>query len=265
MNDNPPPRDDVAALFVREGELLVPTACAVGPWSPDALHGSAVAALFGALLDEEGVTVARVTMDLLGAVRLQPLRVMVDEARGGRRVRRRTATLHQGEKAVAQATALHMAGAPIDVPESALEDRRPPPPAALALLPESRTGWAGFENRSMEVFTDRERRDVMCGWFRLVVPAVAGGVVSGLQATLAAADYTSGGTVLVLSMRRWAFMSTDLTVHLVRPVVGEWVGLTAGPSTVAGTAVGVASSVLHDEAGVLGRCSQTQFLQALPT
>ena len=98
-----------------------------------------------------------------------------------------------------------------------------------------------------------------------VVPALAGGSVTGLQATLAAADYTAGGTVLVLSMKRWAFMSTDLTVHLVRPLAGEWVGVTGGPSTVASTAVGVASSVLHDEAGVYGRCSQTQFLQALPT
>ncbi len=117
----------------------------------------------------------------------------------------------------------------------------------------------------MEVFTDRERRDAMYGWFRLVVPALSGGSVSGLQSTLAAADYTAGGTVLVLSMKRWAFMSTDLTVHLTRPLAGEWVGLTAGPSTVSPTAVGVASAVLHDEVGVLGHCSQTQFLQALPS
>ena len=64
-------------------------------------------------------------------------------------------------------------------------------------------------------------------------------------------------------MKRWAFMSTDLTVNLVRPMAGDWVGLTAGPSTVAPTGVGVASSVLHDQAGVLGRCTQTQFLQDL--
>jgi hypothetical protein len=196
---------------------------------------------------------------------LQPLRVTVGEGGGGRRVRRRTATLHQGERAVAQATALYMIGAPIELPGSAAAPEAPAPPAALALLPQSRTGWPGFENRAMEVFTDRERRDAMYGWFRLLVPAVAGGARTGLQATLAAADYTAGGTVLVLPMKRWAFMSTDLSVHLVRPLTGEWVGVTAGPSTVATTAVGVASSVLHDEGGVFGRCSQTQFLQALPT
>jgi hypothetical protein len=262
---DPTPRDDVAALFVREGEHLVPTAFSVGPWRPDALHGAAVAALFGALLDEEGVTVARVTIDLLGSVRPRPLRATMAEGGGGRRVRRRMAVLHDGDTAVARATALYMAGAPIELPESARAEGPPPPPRPLSLLPESRTGWPGFENRSMEVFTDGERRDAMYGWFRLVVPALSGGSRSGLQSTLAAADYTSGGTVLVLSMKRWAFMSTDLTVHLVRPLAGEWVGLTAGPSTVAPTAVGVASGVLHDEDGVLGRCSQTQFLQALPS
>ncbi len=258
------PLDDVEALFVPDGEHLVPTVFSVGPWRPDALHGSAVAALFGALLDEEGVTVARVTMDLLGAVRLTPLRVTIAEGGGGRRVRRRTATLHDGERDVAQATALYVGSSSIELPESARTEVRPAPPEPLLLLPESRTGWPGFENRSMEVFTSRERRDAMYGWFRLVVPAISGGPVSGLQSTLAAADYTSGGTVLVLPMKRWAFMSTDLTVNLVRPLVGDWVGLTAGPSAVADTAVGVASSVLHDEAGVFGRCAQTQFLQALP-
>jgi hypothetical protein len=258
-------RDEVPALFVRDGEDLLPTALSVGPWRPDALHGSAVAALFGALLDEEGVTVARVTMDLLGAVRLKPLRVTMAEGGGGQRVRRRTATLHDGDRAVAQATALYMAGTSIELPDTAhAGEPPPPPPGPLALLPESRAGWPGFENRSMEILIDRERRDAMYGWFRLLVPALSDGSVSGLQSTLAAADYTSGGTVLVLSMKRWAFMSTDLTVNLLRPMVGDWVGLTAAPSTVATTGVGVASSVLHDEAGVLGRCAQTQFLEALP-
>jgi len=241
----------------------VPTVSAVGPWRPDALHGAAVAALFGALLDEEGVTVARVTVDLLGAVRLLPLRATVADGGGGRRVRRRTATLFQGEKAVATATALYIGGGPIELPESARVEAPPSPPEPLSLLPEARTGWPGFENRAMEVYTSAERRDAMYGWFRLVLPAVAGAATTGLQAMLAAADYTSGGTVLVLSMKRWAFMSTDLSVHLARPLTGQWVGVTAEPSTVAPGAVGVASSVLHDEAGVLGRASQTQFLQAL--
>ena len=68
-----------------------------------------------ALLEQEGVTVARVTMDLLAAVRLRPLRVRIAEGGGGRRVQRRTATLHDGERPVAQATALYMAGASIEV------------------------------------------------------------------------------------------------------------------------------------------------------
>jgi len=35
-------RSDISALFIPEGECLVPTAFAVGPWRPDALHGGAV-------------------------------------------------------------------------------------------------------------------------------------------------------------------------------------------------------------------------------
>jgi hypothetical protein len=62
-------REEVSALFIPEGRNIVPTTFALGPWRPDAARGSAVPALFASALDEAGMTVARITVGLLGAVR----------------------------------------------------------------------------------------------------------------------------------------------------------------------------------------------------
>jgi Acyl-CoA thioesterase C-terminal domain/Acyl-CoA thioesterase N-terminal domain len=253
--------DDVSALFVPEGKDLVPTTFAVGPWRPDAVHGSAVAALFAAALDEPEATVARITMDLLGAVPLQPLRMTVRDVEGGRRVRRRTALLHHEDRVVAQATALLVTeSADLGLPAREGSGSSDPPPKALALLPASRAGWDGFESQSMALHTAHEGSRTMLGWFRLLHPAIAGQPLTGLQMLLAAADYTSGGTAVVLSLKRWTFVSTDLTVNLTRRPTGDWIGL-AATSTLGPAGIGVATGVLHDAAGEMAHCTQTQFIE----
>jgi hypothetical protein len=245
-------------LFERDGERLTPTEAAVGPWRPDALHGAAIAALFGAVLDEPGMTVARVTLDLLASVPVAPLRLALQDAGGGRRVRRRTAVLSTDEREVARATALWANPSPIDdLPPTVSPD---PPPGDLAPLPEGRAGWPGFESQAMALRVTGNGDRGMRGWFRLLHPAIAGEPLTGLQQALAAADYTSGGMTTVLNLAEWTFMSVDLTVNLVRAPVGEWLGLEA-KSLVAPTGVGTAMSLLHDADGPVGHCTQTQFIQ----
>jgi hypothetical protein len=266
---------DAPAIFVQDGLSLVPTTYAVGPWRPDTLHGSAVAALFGSVLDRADATMARITVDILAALRLGPLSLSLSELEGGRRVRRRTAVLHGPDRAVARATALYVsnsresAGASESAAARRAEDTggkgAGPPPRALAVLPEARAGWPGFESSAMALHTARSEHGEMLGWFQLLVPALIGHPASGLPAALAAADYTSGATHMVLSLKRWTFMSTDLTLNLVRPPVGDWVGLTAGPALIGETGVGLAAGVLHDGSGTFARCSQTQFIQPLPS
>lgn len=58
--------DEPMALFVADGDLLVPTEFARGPWSPDSLHGGPVAvvgAAESALWDAEG-RIGRAVQDL---------------------------------------------------------------------------------------------------------------------------------------------------------------------------------------------------------
>ena len=83
---DPALRSDVHALFVEDGASVVPTTYAVGPWRRDTLHGSAVAALFGSVLDSDDATVARVTVDILSSLEARAV-AADDNGRGGRATR----------------------------------------------------------------------------------------------------------------------------------------------------------------------------------
>lgn len=257
-------RDDVHAIFVPDGPDFVPTVFAVGPWRPDAAHGAAIAALFAAVLDHPDAIVARITVDLAAAVRLNPLRMELEDRGGGRRVQRRSAVLHDGGRVLARAAALHVLR-PSDPRGDALEEPGQPvaaPPEPLVPLPESRAGWPGFESHALALHTQRGEDVAFEGWFRLLMPAIAGQPVTGLQRALAAADYSSAGTFVMLSLNKWSFMSLDLTVNMTRPTSGDWVGVRADKSTL-GDGVAVAASELHDEKGVFGRCTQTQLVRRI--
>lgn len=92
-------------------------------------------------------------------------------------------------------------------------------------------------------------------WGRTLVDVVAGEQASPLQRLCAIAD-SGNGVSGRLDIRQWLFINTDLTLHLYRDPVGEWIGLDA--ETVIGpTGSGLAASVLHDEAGALGRGAQS--------
>jgi hypothetical protein len=111
------------------------------------------------------------------------------------------------------------------------------------------------------LLTERSEAGGMRGWFRLLVPAIAGQPLTTLQSAIGAADYTSGGTSVVLSLKQWLFMSVDLTVNLSRRPVGDWVALESPPSMLSSEGVGIASGVLHDSAGQFARVAQTQLIQ----
>ena len=75
-----------------------------------------------------------------------------------------------------------------------------------------------------------------------------------LQRLLTCVDSASGASA-ALDPAEWNFMNTDLTVHVVRPPVGEWVCLRA--ETTLGTgAVGLAASEVYDEHGLVARSAQ---------
>jgi hypothetical protein len=63
------------------------------------------------------------------------------------------------------------------------------------------------------------------------------------------------GAAAPLDIRHWLFANTELTIHLHRPPVGEWIAVDA--STVIGpTGLGTVSGLLHDKREHTGRSAK---------
>jgi hypothetical protein len=77
---------------------------------------------------------------------------------------------------------------------------------------------------------------------------------------VAAADFTNGISS-ILDFTRFVFINPDLTVHVRRPVEGEWVCVDAVTWLQPG-AGGYAESTLHDERGRVGRAVQSLYVAA---
>ena len=114
---------------------------------------------------------------------------------------------------------------------------------------------ASAEVRRLEIEPGRAKY-----WVRPRVPLVAGEPVSAIARMAGVLDIANGMTVRV-DPRQVAFPNVDLTVHLFRHPVGEWLGfdttVSFGP-----TGVGVTSSRLHDLAGPIGTPAQILTLRA---
>ena len=97
-------------------------------------------------------------------------------------------------------------------------------------------------------------------WMRMRGALVEGEQPSPLQRVLLAAD-VGNGVSAPLDWRRFIFINTDLTVHLLRPPEGEWVCLDAVTHV---DGLGLTDTALWDERGRIGRAAQTLLVRARP-
>src|ERR1035437_1173910 len=95
-------------------------------------------------------------------------------------------------------------------------------------------------------------------WTRLRPPIVPGEPPSPLQRVLAVAD-SGNGISGELDLTKWHFINPELTVHLHREAVGEWICLEAQTAISPG-GVGLATSVLSDLDGPIGVGAQSLLI-----
>jgi hypothetical protein len=96
-------------------------------------------------------------------------------------------------------------------------------------------------------------------WTRMRQPLVPGEEPSPLQRVLAAAD-SGNGVSAALDWRRYLFINTDLTVHLMRMPAGDWVCLDA-VTYPEPHGIGLADTAIWDERGRIGRGAQTLLVR----
>ncbi len=232
-----------------------------GPWGPDSQHGGPPAGLLVRAVEElerEGPprVVGRFTMELLGPVPIGPLRVEASVVRPGRSVEMCEATLHDAERnrPCALATAwLFPAGT-----DGPVQDQEPLPHGpADGTVKQPPPGWTGgyldaVEWRWMHGAITEPGPGLV--WMRPLVDLVEGGPMSPVQRLMVCAD-SGNGAAAALDPASWAFLNTELTVHVLRPPVGEWICLDAR-TTLGSGSVGMAVSSVYDEQGLVARAAQ---------
>lgn len=255
------------AVYELKGGSVYATDLSRGPWDPGAQHGGGPAAL---LIREfeglegggpDGLAIGRVTYELLRPVPLGSLRVEASVVRPGRRVQLLEGSIWGPDGVeVVRARALRVARAPVSAPETS--DRMSPGPEAgqpvqFPVQDEQRR----FPVDAMDIrFVSGSFLDPgpSRAWFRLKVPLVAGEEPSGYQRLAAAADFPNG-IATELDWGRWLFINPDLTIHVEREPVGEWIGLDA-VMRVAADGSGQSEAVLYDADGRVGRSLQTLYV-----
>ncbi len=256
------------AFYEIDGDRFLATELTRGPWDPGAQHAGPPAALLGRALeqlpDAGEFQLGRVTCEILRSVPIAPVRVSARIVRPGRRVQLLEAELRDGDgEPLMRASAWRIRTAAVEIPAEALPAVEPPPG------PEQGSGEVEFfptgeklgYHSAMEVrflegsFLEPGPAIV---WLRMRQPLVAAEEPTPLQRVLVAAD-VGNGVSASLDYGRYLFINVDLSVHLERMPVGEWVCVNA-VTLPQPNGVGTAESVLSDERGRIGRAQQTLLI-----
>jgi hypothetical protein len=256
------------ALFHKDGDLYHPTPLTEGPWSPDAQHGGPPAGLLAGAIErcpaEPGMVVARITIELLRPVPLQPLRLASEVVRPGRKVQLVASALWHGDTEVARALGLKIRGTDLDLPyQQPQVDPMPGPEEGREATFFANPGRFATEAVEIEMLAgDFAEAGAGQAWLRLRVPLVEGEETTGVERVAAAADFGNGVSNLAGTERNWVFINPDLEIRMTRPPEGEWIYLDSETRISPGGA-GIASSTIADHRGWLGLAAQSLFVDAM--
>lgn len=253
------------AFYVSEGSERYSSQPSTGsPWGPDSQHGGPPGALLVRAIERLDTgndrVVGRFTMDLLGPVPVGPLSVTSSVLRPGRSVELCEASLYDGRggRSVASAAAWRFPigengprntdGPLSHGPDDGKPHDRPPSWSGGYL---DAVEWRWIEGAVMEP-------GPAVVWMRPRVDLVDGEEISPVQRLMTCVDSASGVSA-ELDPGSWGFLNTELTVHVLRPPVGEWLCLDAH-TTLGGGNVGLAGSRVYDEQGLVATSSQALLI-----
>lgn len=250
-------------FFERDGAAYVPQEAARSPWNLAATNGIAVAGLLMHAAEEveapHPMLPAHVTIDILRPVPFAPTFTHGAVTRAGRKIQMVESHLMAGETPVARARVLRVReadsphiDAPMHHPSPEESPTRPflEPPYILGELIETR-----------QISGPPERSGGGCIWTRLAADLTPGLRTSPIVHAAMLSDFGNGVTRPV-PPRRWSFANLDISIHMVRRPVGEWL-LVEADAMLQGVGVGLTNMILCDRQGPFGRAHQTLFIDAL--
>ncbi len=236
-----------------------------GPWNPDHQHAGPPTALVCREIEQLAAShgmghVSRLTANLLRPVPIGELQVEVSSDYIGRNAGHFSARLMAGAKEIGRFTALAQREQGFELPDSLPGHPLPALFPSPDDSPDEPMPFAGTQIGYADLVETRSARGKAfagpCAiWFRLRHPLLDGEAASPYQRVAVAAD-SGNGISAVLDYRQFLFVNSDLTIHLLRRPVGEWIGLDAR-THLSASGIGLAESALYDAQGLIGRSMQS--------
>lgn len=202
--------------------------------------------------------ITRFTCEILRAIPVGEITIAARLARPGRSVELLEASATADGREVARATAWRVRRTGdvqvkprLRTPPELPRQPPAPPPSSWGVEYLSAIEWRGAGG-------SLEGPGPATVWARMRYPLAPDEEPSPLERVLIIAD-SGNGVSWELDVNRWHFINPELTVHLHREAVGEWICLDAQTAISAGGA-GLATSVLSDIEGPVGVGAQSLFV-----
>ncbi|OSC39550.1 thioesterase family protein [Mycobacterium decipiens] len=237
-------------------QSFAPTDYTRSNWDPEIQHGSPPLALLTKLIEDLSVgsdlRIGRLSLDILGAIPVTPVRARAWVQRPGSRVCMIVAEL-LADRVVARVTAWLLA---VSDTADIAADRYPPlvegptepRPAVFAA---ARGYFDALDWRPQRV----DAQSPSVSWFSPLAHIVDTEPTSALQRLAAVAD-CANGVGAILDPNEFFFLNTDTVIHLHRLPTGSDFALRARAS-IGPDGVGVTTAEVFDKAGFVGTSAQT--------
>jgi hypothetical protein len=255
----------MTAIYRVDGNTVVTSPDAAGPWDRRMQHGSAPASLVTWAAEriptQSAMDVARVTIDLMRPVPVAQLTIETEVLREGRKIQLCAVKLLADGVQVVGATVLKIKRQAQVLPEDVKELPLTLPSPEESLVEDGHAATSPFV-RTVSMRAARGRfgqAGAGAIWFRVDHALIEGEAMSQAMRAVVAADF-SNGTASSLDFRAWTYINADLTVSLVRQPVGEWI-LLDGESWIGPDGAGLAMSRLADRQGYFGRAVQSLVIE----
>jgi hypothetical protein len=253
------------AIYRVDGNSVVTSPDAAGPWDRRMQHGSAPASLVTWAAERIPtpvlMNIARVTIDLMRPVPVAPLTIATKVLREGRKIQLCEIKLLAEGVQVVGATVLKIKQQSMPLPDDVKELPVTLPSPGDSLVEDGHAATSPFVRMvSMRAARGRfGQAGAGAIWFRVDHPLIEGEAISQVMRAVVAADF-SNGTASSLDFRAWTYINADLTISLARQPVGEWI-LLDGESWIGPEGAGLAMSRLADRQGYFGRAVQSLVIE----
>lgn len=257
---------EVEALYEQSGDAFIATPLTTGPWDPNAQSGGAVLSLLGHVLDDgpeetSGFSLSRLTVDLVRPAPVgQRLWVDVDVLHADEL----TQTLDVTVRSASEVTTRGRARL---VRRSTSADGSAP---ALPVSPPDDLVDVGLREEAppfLKLGAELRRSDQPAGgthtvWCRLRVPVVAGEAIRPTSRAVLPFDLVNkiGSS---LERDRASTINPDVSGHIARLPVGEWVRLTGNSYYDHQVGHGISMATLSDDLGDFGVTSTSQLVEPM--